>query len=247
MPRSSAEANKIEEINNENFKLKFFLKEDLAMEVVSEGSDTKARRVKKDYAKENEELIAKLKRTLEGIRGVSDIKIDEPSRTATFKLNDRTWNETLGIQNKITKNVISYFLSPAPIIVNLTEPRNPDKATLAKGLLGATGVRHAHLLRTKATVQMDVENGSLEDVLQLFLDNGYKVHPSTHHLVRVNLTGEGNKEQLKKQLDTMEGTLSVRMEGEKVTLLCAGKVKKNQIKKLVKECGYELDGKIKVR
>ena len=247
MPRSSAEANKIEEINNENFKLKFFLKEDLAMEVVSEGSDTKARRVKKDYAKQNEELIAKLKRTLEGIRGVSDIKIDEPSRTATFKLNDRKWNETLDIQNKITKNVVSYFLSPAPIIVSLTEPRNPDKASLARGLIGTTGVRHAHLLPAKAEVQMDVESGSLEDVLQLFLDNGYKVRPTTHHLVRVNVTGEGNSEQLMKKFDTMKGTLSVKMEGESVTLLCAGKVKKDQLKKLVKQCGYKLDGKIRVR
>lgn len=251
MPSSTDAAKKLEEINNEQFKLKFFTDADLKVvtDEKAEGADTVARRVEKTeaYEKEIESTVEKLRETLDKIEGVTNVSIDPATRTATFSYTG-TWKETEALQRTITGKVPAYLLNPAPMYVKMVYPPRCDKKVLAQAIVGTQGVRHAHLLPNGAEVQFDVEGGSYNSVLQVFIDSGFQIKPGSHRLAMFKVKGEGDKEALKTKLDNVKGVLTVKMEdGSTVWLTAYGNSWKDSIDKAVEECGFEIDGKMNVR
>ena len=252
MPSSTDAAKKLEEINNEQFKLKFFTDADLKVvsEEKAEGTNTTARRVEKteEYEKEVVSTVDKLRETLDKIEGVSNVNIDPSTRTATFSYTG-TWKETEALQRTISGSVPAYLLSPAPIYVKMTYPPRCDKKVLAQAIIGTQGVRHAHLLPNGAEVQFDVEAGNYEHVLKVFVDSGFKVGSgSSHRLAMFKVKGEGDKEALKAKLDNVKGVLTVKLDDDGTVWMTAyGKSWKDKIDATLKECGYEMDGKLNVR
>lgn len=252
MPSSTDAAKRLEEINNESFKLKFFTDADLKVvegEKV-EGTNTTARRVEKteEYEKEVEDTVTKLRETLDKIEGVTNVAIDPSTRTATFSYTG-TWKETEALQRTIVAKVPAYLLSPAPMYVKLTYPPKCDKKVLAQAIIGTQGVRHAHLLPNGAEVQFDVESGNYDSVLKVFLDSGFQIAAgSSHRLAMFKVKGEGAVDALKTKLDNIKGVLTVKVDEDKTVWLTAyGKSWKDQVDAAVKECGYELDGKMNVK
>ena len=120
-----------------------------------------------------------------------------------------------------------------------------DVKLLAQGLMKMQGIRHAHLMKDKAEIQMDFECDTFKDVLALFKSTGYDVKPLTHHLVMGLLVGEGKKETLIAQLENVRGVARARIDKENTLwVVCAGKPKTKECEAAIKESGFRLNGKL---
>lgn len=246
MPTSTDEARTREQMENEPFVLKFYTESAKAAPARGEGFETEAVPVESDPAVDD--IVERLRRTLSKIDGVTNVRIDPATRRATFDYSG-TWNDTEALQRTIAASVPAYLLRPAPIYVKLTYPAACDKAVLGSAILGTAGVRHAHLLPSAAEVQFDVEAGEFEDVLTVFVNDGFKLLAgSSHRLGRFKVKGEGDLDALRARLDNTKGILKVAQAEDGAILVTAyGKAWKDDIEPAVKACGFEMDGKLLVK
>lgn len=248
MPTSTDEARKRELMEREPFALKFYTAAARVESKRIEGTSTEAVPTENDQDPAIADIADKLRRTLEKIDGVENVRIDASTRRATFEYTG-TWQDTEALQRTIAAAVPAYLLSPAPIYVKLEFPADCDKDALGSAIVGTAGVRHAHLLPNAAEVQFDIETGDFEDLLAVFVNDGFKIAPgSSHRLGMFKVKGEGDIGLLLARLDNTKGILKVVQAEDGAILVTAyGKAWKDDVEPAVKACGFEMDGKLAVK